>query len=126
MTMTNQPTGPVDPNQRPPTGHAPEDSITPKDLKVALAEQRLIIDWNDGSRSEFSLARLRRLCPCATCRTEREQQDDNPLRILKSDPSGVRVTSAGLIGRYAIQFHWSDGHSAGIFEFRFLRSLDDG
>jgi len=101
-----------------------DGSTTPADLKVKIGEQRLIIEWKDGRRSEYDLALLRRLCPCATCRTERESQASNPLRILKADPSGVRVVGAELVGRYAIQFRWSDGHDSGIFDFRFLRHLD--
>ena len=97
--------------------------MTPKDLKVQLKEQRLVVEWHDGGRSEYALDELRRVCPCASCRTEREAKDANPLRILKSDPTGVRVTSARLVGNYAIQFDWSDGHNTGIFEFRFLREL---
>ena len=100
-----------------------DDSVTPADLKVKLAEQKLIVDWKDGKRSEYSLDQLRRICPCAGCRTERDQQSANPLKILKADPTGVRVVSARLVGNYAIQFDWSDGHNTGIFDFRFLRSL---
>ncbi len=100
-----------------------DDSVTPADLKVKLAEQKLIVEWKDGRRSEFSLDEMRRICPCASCRTERDQQGANPLRILKKDPTGVRVVSAKLVGTYAIQFDWSDGHNTGIFDFRFLRSL---
>jgi DUF971 family protein len=100
-----------------------DDSVTPKDLKVKIADQRLLIEWKDGKHSEFSLAQLRHVCPCATCRTEREQQGSNPLRILKADPTGIRVLTARLVGTYAIQFDWSDGHNTGIFDFRFLRSL---
>lgn len=101
-----------------------DDSTTPKDLKIKIKEQRLIVDWMDETCSEYSLAVLRRHCPCASCRTEREEQEDNPLRVLKSDPSGVHVIDARLVGTYAIQFHWSDGHNTGIFDFRYLRSLD--
>jgi DUF971 family protein len=103
-----------------PTSHTPEQA-TPADLKVRLAEQKLLITWRDGRTSEYSLAKLRTLCPCATCRTEREKRPLLP--ILKSDPTGVHVTSAQLVGNYAIQFFWSDGHSTGIFDFRYLRSL---
>ncbi|MEK6797467.1 MAG: DUF971 domain-containing protein [Planctomycetota bacterium] len=107
-----------------PDSRSPVDaSTTPKDLKVKISEQRLLIEWQDGGRSELAFAQLRRDCPCASCRTERESQSNNPLRILKSDPAGVRVTNARLVGNYAIQFFWSDGHSTGIFDFRFLRSL---
>jgi len=105
---------------------ADREAALPRDLKVKIAEQKLLIEWKDGLQSEFSLAELRRRCPCATCKTEREQQDDNPLRVLKSDPAGVRVTNAELVGNYAIQFFWSDGHSTGIFDFRFLRALAEG
>lgn len=108
--MTAQPAGPA---------------TTPKDIKVQIKAQRLTIDWSDGGRSEFSLAQLRKHCPCATCRTERESRATVLLPILKSDPSGVHVTSANLVGNYAIQFRWSDGHNTGIFDFRFLRSLAD-
>lgn len=112
------------------TPHAPqaESSLpgleaSPRDLKVKIKEQRLGIEWQDGKRSDFSLAELRRVCPCATCRTERSAQDSNPLKVLRADPSGLRVTSAKLVGNYAIQFFWSDGHNTGIYDFRFLRSL---
>jgi len=102
----------------------PHDAASsPRDLKLKLKEQMLHVDWSDGARSEFPLAVLRKHCPCATCRTEREAQSPNPLRILKSDPVGLRVVNAKLVGNYAIQFEWSDGHSTGIFDFRFLRSL---
>ncbi len=100
--------------------------VTPRDLKVKLAEQRLYVTWADGRRSEYALAELRRVCPCATCRQEREEREANPLHILRSDPTGVRVTSARLVGNYAIQFFWSDGHHTGIYDFRFLRELDRG
>ena len=102
-----------------------DESVTPRDLKVQLKEQRLIVDWQDGKRSELSLGMLRRVCPCASCRSERDQQDPNPFKILKADPTGLRVVSAKLVGNYAIQFEWSDGHSTGIFDFRFLRVLGD-
>ncbi len=101
-----------------------DDSNAPRDLKVKIKEQLLLIDWKDGSQSNFPMDTLRKVCPCAQCKTERTQQSDNPLNILKFDPAGVRVMSANLVGNYAIQLHWSDGHNTGIFDFRFLKELD--
>lgn len=115
----NQPPGTASPLSRPA-----DDTTTPRDLKVELKNQHLRVDWTDGRQSEFALAALRAQCPCATCRTDREEAQKNPLQILRSDPTGIRVTSAKLVGNYAIQFTWSDGHEAGIFDFRYLRSLD--
>lgn len=99
---------------------------TPRDLRVKIKEQRLEIDWADGTSGAISLGPLRRVCPCAGCRTEREQQASNPLRILKADPTELRVVSARLVGNYALQLDWSDGHNTGIFDFRFLRTLASG
>ena len=35
-----------------------------------------------------------------------------------------RVTSAQLVGNYALKLAWSDGHGSGIYSFRYLRELD--
>lgn len=102
-----------------------DDSNAPRDLKVKIKEQLLLIDWKDGSQSNFPMDALRKVCPCAQCKTEREKRSDNPLNILKFDPAGIRVTAANLVGNYAIQLHWSDGHNTGIFDFRFLKELDN-
>ncbi|MGB0715170.1 MAG: gamma-butyrobetaine hydroxylase-like domain-containing protein [Phycisphaerae bacterium] len=109
-------------SRAPQTG---DDAATPKDLKLKLAEQSLVIDWRDGVSSRFALPLLRRHCPCATCRTERDKAPSNPFSILKSDPSTIHVTNAQLVGHYALQLFWSDGHQTGIYEFRFLRQLAD-
>jgi DUF971 family protein len=104
---------------------APEQA-TPTDLNVRLAAQELHITWADGRQSVFPLAYLRRHCPCAACRTEREKQADNPLKILSHKPiENLRVTDAALCGNYAIRFDWSDHHNTGIYDFRYLRWLDD-
>ena len=100
------------------------ECVTPMDLKVKLAEQRLEVAWKDGRHSAYALEDLRARCPCATCRTDREKRDTNPLHVLSADPTDVRVIRAEIVGNYAIRMHWSDGHDTGIFDFRFLRSLD--
>jgi DUF971 family protein len=35
----------------------------------------------------------------------------------------VRPVRIEPVGRYAIQFHWSDGHATGIYSFDRLRAL---
>ena len=99
--------------------------VTPADIKLSLKAQTLAIDWQDGHRSEFELGRLRRVCPCATCRTERDTPPTS-LRILNL-PAGadkIEVIDAELMGHYAINLKWSDGHNSGIFDYKFLRALD--
>ncbi|MCP4251270.1 MAG: DUF971 domain-containing protein [bacterium] len=105
-------------------------STVPVDLKLRLAEQRLLVRWQDNHDSVLEAAILRKNCPCATCRTEREEQQKNAASpegsmSLKILPAGdIRLTGADLVGQYAIRLEWSDGHNSGIFDYRYLRSLD--
>ena len=38
-------------------------------------------------------------------------------------PDDIRALDIELVGRYAIQFTWSDGHSTGIYSFETLREI---
>ncbi len=104
----------------------PVEAITPDELKLKREEQTLHIRWRDGRLSVYPAVMLRRQCPCATCRTERDQKKTELLPILKSDPGQIKLANAKLVGTYAIQLIWSDGHDAGIFDYKYLRSLDRG
>jgi DUF971 family protein len=99
--------------------------VAPVDFKLKRAEQKLIVRWQDGHRSELDAATLRQNCPCATCRSEREKRTATSLPVLDlSADQDVRLTGAELMGQYAIKLLWSDGHETGIFDYRYLRSLD--
>ena len=100
-------------------------SSTPVSLDLDLKGQVLEIGWADGVRSKFPLVFLRKNCPCATCRTEREKQSKTVLPILSAaPPTKMEATGGHTVGNYAIQIDWSDGHNSGIYDFRLLRSLD--
>jgi len=86
----------------------------------------LQIDWDDGHVSLYGLQYLRRQCPCASCREARVAKPANPLRILSAGEviaDDLDVKQAEVVGRYAISFLWSDGHSTGIYSFDYLRQL---
>jgi ATP-binding protein involved in chromosome partitioning len=83
-------------------------------------ETEVQILWKDGHESIYSGYALRLGCRCAICIDQiardqqlREQSIRNDVRPLSIDP----------VGRYAIRFHWSDGHSTGIYTFEQLRQL---
>ena len=44
-------------------------------------------------------------------------------RRLTWDPTGVTVLGWEMVGGYAIQFHFSDGHNTGIYSYRYLREI---
>jgi len=78
------------------------------------------IEWNDGHKGVYPVRYLRQQCPCAACVDEwsgarRLQPDDVPLLIMLQDVQPV--------GRYALQFSWSDGHDTGIYSYALLRRL---
>ena len=95
-------------------------------MPVALSKEgddRLVIQWNDGHRSVYAWAHLRKECPCAGCREERQKPAD-PFRVLKaSELVPLKPLRIDPVGRYAYKIIWSDGHDSGIFTLEHLRAL---
>lgn len=105
------------------------DAVTPKKVRVLITEGKgLEIEWADGHHSAWTFAWLRHACPCATCIDERDKQgrkagEPKPraAELLPMYTPPAKPSSAQAVGRYAIQFHWLDGHSSGIYSFDYLR-----
>ncbi len=95
---------------------------TPSDIGPTADGSRLRILWEDGHESEFLPRRLRLMCPCAGCVDEM-----TGVRTLTPEmvSENVYPTAIHYIGRYALQFMWSDGHSTGLYPFEYLRRLDE-
>lgn len=94
----------------------------PKRICLSPA-QELIIDWTDGFVSRIPIDKLRRGCPCATCREENEKPSD-PFRVLKpKELEPLRLVRMDTVGRYAYKITWSDGHDTGIFSIEYLRAF---
>src|SRR6185369_3728192 len=91
-----------------------------KPLAIRRDGDRLLIDWNDGVRCFYNWTHLRKNCPCAGCREEREKPPE-PFHILKpSELAPLTPTSMVPMGRYAYKIVWSDGHDTGIYTLEFL------
>jgi DUF971 family protein len=109
----------------------PREAVTPEKVRVLISEGKgLEIDWADGHRSAWSFAWLRDGCPCATCIEQRTQEDrapgqpkPKPAALLPMYAPLPKPASAHAVGRYALQFHWQDGHSAGIYSWDYLRRM---
>ena len=109
----------------------PRIAITPEKVRVLLSEGTgLEIDWTDGHRSAWSFAWLREACPCATCIEERKNEGrkagepkPKPAAVLQMYTPPPKPASAHAVGRYAIQFNWLDGHTAGIYSWDYLRRV---
>ncbi|HLF92359.1 MAG TPA: P-loop NTPase [Planctomycetota bacterium] len=89
--------------------------------KIELkSRQELLIHWNDGKQSALKTFDLRINCPCAQCVDELSgARRLDPATVSKD----VWPQEISPVGRYALNFRWSDGHSSGIYTFDQLRSL---
>lgn len=109
-----------------PMSH-PETSVVRLDLKK---DERLLVEFADGKTATFPVRQLRARCPCAGCRTMREQQASRPKRSLtvlgaNLHEGPIVVVSAELVGNYALRIDWNDGHGSGIYSFAYLREIAD-
>jgi DUF971 family protein len=81
---------------------------------------RIIVTWSDGHVSDFPNRYLRQKCQCAACVDEWTRE---PLLDPDSIPADVYAQEIQVVGSYAIQPVWTDGHTTGIFSFKLLRDL---
>jgi DUF971 family protein len=111
-----------------------ELSVTPRRLDLKK-DERLLIEWEDGTSSVYSITYLRSMCPCALCKVTRSGQDPHQLlqpqkkglslHILPGNYSGALVVrSAEMVGTYALKLTFSDDHDTGIYSFQYLREID--
>jgi DUF971 family protein len=91
-----------------------------KTKSLELRDGNVHVEWDDGHRSEYSAKYLRVNCSCAECVEEWSRR-----RLLDpaSVPADIRAEDHLMVGKYAVQFLWSDGHFTGIFPFEVLRRL---
>jgi DUF971 family protein len=79
-------------------------------------ENELRILWDDDRLSLYPFAYLRGWCPCAGC-----QGHGGERHFVKVD--NPRLASISLVGNYALNPRWADGHDTGIYAFEYLRDL---
>jgi DUF971 family protein len=96
----------------------------PLPRKVLMGETKVTIEWSDGHTSLHSNMGLREACPCAMCNGEPPAIGvSRVIPLTPSVPAGVTATKYAMIGRYAISFTWSDGHSTGIYPYDYILEM---
>ena len=83
----------------------------------------LAIHWNDGTESFFDLAFLRRACPCAACGGEPDVLGNVMRPNVSYSANSFELAGFDMVGGYAVQPRWRDGHVTGIYSFQYLRRL---
>lgn len=89
---------------------------------IEETDSEISIVWADEKQTTYSAPDLRRSCPCAGCINEWTGE-----KMLKDDSvsDDLNFSHISVVGRYALNFHFSDGHDTGIFSFKYLRGLSD-
>ena len=82
----------------------------------------LAIKWADGREDFISLKRLRERCPCAVCAGEGDLLGHTKPERNYQDSSFV-LSRMQVVGGYALQPFWADGHSTGLYSWKYLRKI---
>jgi len=84
----------------------------------------LLIRWDDGHESLFTLQYLREHCPCAMCKGETIMwKTYKPVTLPLVTPGMYELKGIQQVGYYAIQITWGDGHNTGIYTYEYLREI---
>lgn len=102
-------------------------SSFPSNINVHAQDGYLEITWASGETCRYPLSELREACPCVECRGGHQNMGMShaPKDILSLTPArSYHFDQAPeLIGNYALQFFWDDGHHAGIYTWEYLHKL---
>jgi DUF971 family protein len=89
-----------------------------------IAPEILRITWNDGHETSLPLQGLRDRCPCAGCKGEtvllRSYVPPAPDTTV---PGRYTLIGVDMVGSYAIQLTWEDGHNTGIYTWEYLEEM---
>ena len=88
-------------------------------LLTPLPEERILrVLWDDDAVCDYAFSFLRGWCPCAVCQGHGGER----CFVEVEDP---QLVSIDMVGNYAVNPTWADGHETGIYTFDYLRSLGD-
>ena len=97
---------------------------TPIEVRAPSGARLLEIVWSDGRTTLYEHRVLRAFCPCAHC-----QGHTGPIQwadgVDELPDSALEITDLSEVGAYALGIRFADGHSTGIYTFRYLQKLGE-
>lgn len=88
--------------------------------------KELAVKWGDETEQFIPLKSLRQACPCASCAGEVDVMGNlhkGPDRAL--GPASFQIKQIQMVGGYAVQVFWADGHNTGLYSYDFLSQLGE-
>jgi DUF971 family protein len=95
--------------------------LLPTDLQQIGDE--LAIAWSDGTETFLRLEALRRACPCAACGGEPDVLGHVIRPEVHHTAASFELRGWQVVGGYAVQPTWGDGHASGLYTFPYLQRL---
>lgn len=102
------------------------DDLRPTNITLDRTQGHLTIEWSTGQTCVYPLSHLREACPCVECRGGHHNMgmQNAPKDILSLTPArSYKAERLELVGNYALQFFWDDGHHTGIYTWELLYHL---
>lgn len=91
----------------------------PMEIRLRKISKTLEVLWADGRLNSMRCLDLRKACACSSCQAAKR---NSSLRLIDADVGIDKVEAFGVSG---LQFHFSDGHSRGLFPWGYLRELGE-
>lgn len=85
---------------------------------IGLKIPQITLIWEDEHQTTYNARDLRLRCRCAFCI---EELSGTPILDPSSIPLQIVANFIEVLGQYAINIKWSDGHDTSIYNFRDLR-----
>ena len=95
--------------------------LLPSNIQQIGAE--LAVAWSDGAETYLPLEMLRRSCPCAACGGEPDVLGNIERPEVTYTAKSFELRGWNVVGGYALQPTWGDGHGTGLYTFPYLRRL---
>ena len=86
------------------------------EIRAPRGARTMQISFEDGHEGVYPHALLRGYCPCAQC-----QGHNGPIQYVEG--GDLELADIAEVGNYALRLTWGDGHSTGLYAFRYLRAL---
>lgn len=95
-----------------------------KPTSIKVEKEDITIFWKNSQESRIALKYLREECPCAGCKGETILLHSyRPPKLPIAHPDMYTVKNLKMVGEYAIQIWWKDGHDTGIYTWEYLKKL---
>jgi DUF971 family protein len=98
--------------------------IAPADIQ--LIGNELAIRWQDGLETYLTVPALRAASPSAEVQGEQDIFGRSYGGGAGEGTPDVTLLGWQVVGNYALQFQFSDGHRTGIYTYAYLRRLGTG